>query len=78
MHELLRLTLVELCDALHARRASPVDLMQAVLGRIETANPDLNAVVVRRDPEAVLPTRVRPSSGSPAARGGRSRASPSA
>ncbi len=54
MHELLRMTLVELCDALRARRASPVELMEAVFARLDEANPDLNAVVVRRDPEACL------------------------
>ncbi len=52
MHDLLRLTLVELRDALHARRASPVELMEAVLARIDETNPDLNAVCTRRDPDA--------------------------
>jgi aspartyl-tRNA(Asn)/glutamyl-tRNA(Gln) amidotransferase subunit A len=54
MHELLRLTLVELCDALHARRASPVEVMEAVLRRIDETTPDLNAVCTRRDPDACL------------------------
>jgi len=52
--ELLTLTLVELCDALRARRASPVEVMHAVLARIEETNGDLNAVCSRRDPEACL------------------------
>ena len=65
--ELLTLTLVELCDALRARRASPVELMHAVLARIDETNGDLNAVCSRRDPYL----------GS-AARDGRSKASRSA
>jgi aspartyl-tRNA(Asn)/glutamyl-tRNA(Gln) amidotransferase subunit A len=54
MHELLTLTLTELRDRLHGRRASPVELMQAVLDRIDETNGDLNAVCSRRDPEACL------------------------
>lgn len=52
MHELLTLTLTELCDRLHGRRASPVELMDAVLARIDETNGDLNAVCSRRDPDA--------------------------
>src|SRR5215475_1224111 len=52
--ELLTITLVELCDALCARRASPVELMHAVLARIDETNGDLNAVCSRRDPDACL------------------------
>jgi len=54
IHELLTLTLVELCDRLRARRASPVELMQAVQARIDETNPDLNAVCSRRDADACL------------------------
>ena len=54
VHELLTLTLQELCEQLRTRRASPVDLMQATLARIEETNPDLNAVCSRRDPDACL------------------------
>ena len=54
VHELLTLTLQELCEQLRSRRASPVDLMQATLARIEETNPDLNAVCSRRDPDACL------------------------
>jgi aspartyl-tRNA(Asn)/glutamyl-tRNA(Gln) amidotransferase subunit A len=54
MHPLLGLTLVELCDTLRARRASPVELVQAVLARIDATHADLNAVCQRRDPEACL------------------------
>jgi aspartyl-tRNA(Asn)/glutamyl-tRNA(Gln) amidotransferase subunit A len=54
VHELLTLTLVELCERLRARRASPVELMEAVLARIDETNPDLNAVCSRRDAEACL------------------------
>jgi Asp-tRNA(Asn)/Glu-tRNA(Gln) amidotransferase A subunit family amidase len=54
MHELLSLTLVELTARLRARQASPVELMQAVLARIDETHDALNAVVVRRDPEVCL------------------------
>ncbi len=52
--ELLTLTLTELCATLRSRRASPVELMQAVFARIDETNPDLNAVCSRRDPDACL------------------------
>lgn len=52
--DLLRMTLVELRDALAAKRVSPIELMRATLARIEATNPDLNAVVALRDPEALL------------------------
>src|SRR4051812_32588139 len=52
MHDLLRLSLVDLCAALHARRASPVELMEAVLARVDETNGDLNTVVVRRAADA--------------------------
>jgi len=54
MHELLLLSLTELTARLRARRASPVELMQAVLERIDVANPELNAFVALRDGEALL------------------------
>ncbi len=54
VHELLTQTLTELTATLHSRRASPVDVMQAVLARIDETNPDLNAVCSRRDPDACL------------------------
>ena len=54
VHELLTLTLQELCEQLRTRRASPVDLMQAVLARIDETHADLNAVCSRRDPDACL------------------------
>src|SRR4029453_7287695 len=54
MHELLSLTLVELTERLAARRASPVELMEAVLARIDATHAELNAVVVRRDPDLCL------------------------
>src|SRR5262245_13079905 len=54
MHELLSLTLVELTERLRARQASPVELMEAVLARIDETHGALNAVVVRRDPAACL------------------------
>ncbi len=53
MHELLGLTLVELAAALRARKASPVELMDAVLARVDETQADLNAVVAVRDREAL-------------------------
>jgi aspartyl-tRNA(Asn)/glutamyl-tRNA(Gln) amidotransferase subunit A len=49
MHELLGLTLTELTEALRTRKASPVELMNAVLARIDATHADLNAVVAMRD-----------------------------
>jgi aspartyl-tRNA(Asn)/glutamyl-tRNA(Gln) amidotransferase subunit A len=54
MNELLGLTLVELTAALRGGKASPVELMRAVLARIEATHADLNAVVARRDTDALL------------------------
>ncbi|MFI5397937.1 MAG: amidase [Candidatus Binatia bacterium] len=54
MNELLELTLVELTEMLRARKASPVELMQAVLARIDATHADLNAVVALRDREVLL------------------------
>jgi aspartyl-tRNA(Asn)/glutamyl-tRNA(Gln) amidotransferase subunit A len=54
MNELLSLTLVELCERVRARRVSPVELMEAVQSRIDETHADLNAVVVRRDPDDCL------------------------
>jgi len=52
--EPLRLTLVELCEQLHARRLSPVELLAAVQARIDATHGDLNAITTRRDPDACL------------------------
>ncbi len=49
MNEILTFTLKETAVALHERRISPVELMEATLARIDEVNPDLNAVVARRD-----------------------------
>ncbi len=54
MHELLTLTLTELRDRLHARKASPVELMEATLARIAETNGDLNAVCSQRPADACL------------------------
>ncbi len=53
MHDLLTLTLTELTDSLRHKRASAVELMQAVLQAADAAG-DLNAWVSRRDPAALL------------------------
>jgi aspartyl-tRNA(Asn)/glutamyl-tRNA(Gln) amidotransferase subunit A len=52
-HELLRLSLVELAETLRSGTASPTELMDAVLARIDEANPALNAVVAMRDRDAL-------------------------
>src|SRR5438552_12559289 len=54
MHELLGLTLIELTEVLRARKASPVELMQVVLARIDETHADLNAVIAMRDRDALL------------------------
>jgi aspartyl-tRNA(Asn)/glutamyl-tRNA(Gln) amidotransferase subunit A len=54
MNELLALPLTELTGALRARRASPVELMEAVLARIEATNGDLNAFVALHPREKLL------------------------
>jgi len=54
MSELSTLSLIELKQRLHTRRLSPVELMEAVLARIDETHADLNAVVVRRDPDACV------------------------
>ena len=54
MHELLSLSLTELTERIRARAASPVELMQAVLDRIDETHADLNAVILRRDVDACL------------------------
>jgi Asp-tRNA(Asn)/Glu-tRNA(Gln) amidotransferase A subunit family amidase len=54
MRELLELTLVELTAALRARRASAVELVEAVLERIEETHDDLNAVVAMHDQPQLL------------------------
>ena len=45
VNELLGYTLVELAEVLRLKRASPVELMEATLARIDETNPKLNAVV---------------------------------
>jgi len=52
--EILRASLVELTAALRERRISAVEVMEAVLGRIDATHADLNAVVALRDRDALL------------------------
>jgi aspartyl-tRNA(Asn)/glutamyl-tRNA(Gln) amidotransferase subunit A len=54
MEEQLRLSLVDLAETLRSRKASPVEVMEAVLDRIDETNPDLNAVVAMYDREQLL------------------------
>jgi len=53
MHELLGLTLIELADTLRRRKASPVELLDAVLARVDATQADLNAVVAVRERDAL-------------------------
>lgn len=54
MHALLELSLIDLAAHLQSRRASPLELMEAVLSRIDETRETLNAVVAVRDREALL------------------------
>ncbi|MGI8925855.1 MAG: amidase [Tepidiformaceae bacterium] len=54
VNELLTRTLTELTSDIRQKKTSPVDLMQAVLGRIDDTHADLNAVVCMRDRDALL------------------------
>lgn len=54
MNELLSLPLIELAQQLRARQASAVELMTAVLDRVDETHAALNALVARRDREALL------------------------
>jgi aspartyl-tRNA(Asn)/glutamyl-tRNA(Gln) amidotransferase subunit A len=48
------LSLVDLTAQLHAKKLSPVELMAAVLARIDDTNPKLNAVVALHEREKLL------------------------
>jgi Asp-tRNA(Asn)/Glu-tRNA(Gln) amidotransferase A subunit family amidase len=54
MQENLTLSLKELTERLRSREISAVALMEAVLGRVDATNGDLNAFVAMRDREALL------------------------
>ena len=54
MNELLELSVSDLAERLQSRKASPVELMEAVLARIDETNDDLNAFVALHDREALL------------------------
>ena len=54
MTEITRLTAVQLSKAIHKRSVSCVEVMDAFLGRINTLNPDLNALVNLIPPEDCL------------------------
>ncbi|HZP40247.1 MAG TPA: amidase [Candidatus Binatia bacterium] len=53
-HPLLDTTLTELTATLRRREASPTELMEAVLDRIDATHADLNAVVALHDRDALL------------------------
>jgi aspartyl-tRNA(Asn)/glutamyl-tRNA(Gln) amidotransferase subunit A len=54
MNEILAKTLIELTEALRAREVSAVELMEAVLARIDATHADLNAVVAMHTPDKLL------------------------
>ena len=54
MDELLRSSLTELVGRLRLRKASPVELMTAVLDRIDATHADLNAFVAMHDRETLM------------------------
>ncbi len=54
MHDLQKLTLIELCETLRLKQASPVELMKAVLAAADDSHAKLNAFIARREPEALL------------------------
>jgi Asp-tRNA(Asn)/Glu-tRNA(Gln) amidotransferase A subunit family amidase len=54
MDELLKLSLIDLTEMIQKRKTSPVELMEAVLSRVEETNPELNTVVAMREHEALL------------------------
>jgi Asp-tRNA(Asn)/Glu-tRNA(Gln) amidotransferase A subunit family amidase len=54
MDELLKLSLIDLTEMIQKRKTSPVELMEAVISRVEETNPDLNTVVAMREHEALL------------------------
>ena len=54
MNELLGKTLVELVACLRNKEASAVELMEATLARIDSTNPDLNAVVAMHGPDKLI------------------------
>src|SRR5262245_19798950 len=47
-------SLVDLTAQLHAKKLSPVELMETVLARIDATNPTLNAVVAQHPREKLL------------------------
>ena len=59
MEALLKGSLVELTRAIHEHTVSPVELMDAVLSRIDETNRDLNAVVAMHDRELLLENAAR-------------------
>ena len=54
MSDVLALTLTELSQAIAQKRVSPVELMQAVLERIDRGNEKINAVVAMFERDALL------------------------
>ena len=54
MSEWYEATLTELSQAIRNRTLSPLELMEAVLARIDKINPELNAIVSMREVDALL------------------------
>jgi aspartyl-tRNA(Asn)/glutamyl-tRNA(Gln) amidotransferase subunit A len=54
MDERLRWALTDIVEGLRARRISALELMQAVLARIDATHEKLNAIIARYEPERLL------------------------
>ncbi|MEE8398525.1 MAG: amidase [Desulfobacterales bacterium] len=54
MNDILKLSLVELVSRIHKRKISPVELMHAVIDRVEETHDDLNAVVTMRGTDELI------------------------
>ena len=54
MDSMLRLSLVELVSEIRNRKISPVELMEAVIERMDETHVDLNAVVAMRDTDVLM------------------------
>ncbi len=54
LNDIVAMSAIELSNAIHARRVSCREVMAAYLAHIDRVNPKLNAIVARRDTDALL------------------------
>jgi len=54
MEDILKLSLTDLAEEIKSRRLSPVELVKAVISRVEETHAALNAVIAVRDPHELL------------------------